>query len=179
MREYGQVQCSFWSDPEIQALSDDAKLLGCYLLTGPHSNGIGCYRLPDGYVDADLGWRSERVAKGFRELFSIGFAERCTSTFYVLIPKFLHFNPITNGNVAKARIREFEAVSKKCSIYSRLCASLLEFGNHWPKGFETLLQTSSKQEPDPDPTQTLPEPDPDPNQKPVANAPGSSEPQSD
>lgn len=154
MREYGQIQCSFWSDPDAQGLSDDGKLLACYLMTGPHSNGIGCYRLPDGYIQADLGWTQQRVSKGFAELFQIGFSERCETTFFVLIPKFLKWNPIANGNVAKAREKEFEAISKKASVFAKLCDSLARFGNHWANGFETVLKEYAKQEP------TLPEPEP-------------------
>lgn len=155
MREYGQIQCSFWSDPDVQALSDVAKLLAAYLMTGPHSNGIGCYRLPDGYIQADLGWDSKTVSKGFAELFRIGFAKRCEATFFVLIPKFLKWNPISNGNVAKAREKEFEAITKKASIYAELCSSMLVYGNHWANGFETLLEGYAKQEP----TQPIPEPE--------------------
>jgi hypothetical protein len=163
VREYGQVQCSFWTDPDLQSLSGDHRLLALYLLTGPHSNGLGCYRCPDGYVTADLGWSSERVSKGFTELSRIGFTERCETTFFVLIPKYLRWNPIANVNVAKARMAEFEAVSKKANVFSRLCDSMMRFGNHWPNGFETVLkgyaERYGKQDPTlPDPTRTEPTP---------------------
>src|SRR5690606_12761100 len=101
MREYGQVQSAFWQSPDAQAWSDTGKLLALYLLTGPHANGLGCYRLPDGYVMADLGWSAERVSKGFEELSSNGFANRLEGV--VFIPNFLRWNRIANGNVAKAR----------------------------------------------------------------------------
>lgn len=154
MREYGQVQCSFWADQEVQGLSDQAKLLAVYLLTGPHSNGIGCFRLPDGYVQADFGWDAETVSKGFLELFRMGFCKRCETTRFVLLPKFLKWNPVSNANVAKARQKEFAVVSKNSLIHGELAASLLAFGNHWEKGFETLLKGYAKQDPEP----TLSEP---------------------
>lgn len=156
MREYGQVQCSFWTDPDMQSLAGDHRLLALYLLTGPHSNGLGCYRCPDGYVVADLGWTSERVSKGFAELSRIGFAERCEATFFVLIPNYLRWNAIANSNVAKARIAEFEAVSKKSCVFNRLCDSMLRFGNHWPNGFETVLKGYAERYAKQDPT--LPDP---------------------
>ena len=166
LREYGQIQSGYWTDPDIQSLSSDARLLGAYLLTGPHSNGLGCFRLPNGYVEEDLGWSPERVGKGFGELFEIGFSTRCGITGFVLIPKFIRWNPISNGNVAKARRKEFNLVPKKASIYSDLCLSLLEHGKYFGEQFETLLQTLAKpytkQDPDPDPTQNLPRKDPEP-----------------
>ena len=147
MREYGQIQTAFWASPEIQSVSDQAKLLAAYLLTGPHSNGLGCYRLPDGYVMADFGWTQERVSKAFSELFQIGFCKRCEQSNFVLIPKFMKWNGISNPKVAKARQAEFNAIPKNSSIHAELCASLLTYGKHFDNPFETLLKGYAKQEP--------------------------------
>jgi hypothetical protein len=176
MREYGQVQCSFWSDPDVQELSDQAKLLFAYLLTGPHSNGLGCYRLPDGYVQADFGWSFETVRERFTELFEKGFIERCESTNFVVILNFLKWNPVSNGNVATARAKEFETVPSKATIYFTLINELLTNGKHWSDGFinhletlyQTLLEGYAKQDPtqpyqEPNPNQ---DPDPDPERDP-------------
>lgn len=170
MRDYGQIQCSFWTDPDIQGLSDQARALACYLLTGPHSNGLGCYRLPDGYIYADFGWDQETVSKGFAELFAIGFCNRCTSTNFVLIPKFLHWNPISNSNVAKAREKEFRTVPQKAQIYQELMLSMSEYGKYWSKGlvnrFETLSKGYGKQEPN----LTEQEPEQEPTRKPLSSS---------
>ena len=61
MRIYGAVQVCFWANAETQYLSDQGKLLAIYLLTGPHSNMIGCFRLPDGYITEDLRWPNQSV----------------------------------------------------------------------------------------------------------------------
>ena len=68
MRDYGKVHTSFWISDGMRRVSDGARLLALYLLTGQHTNMNGCFRLPDGYVSEDLNWTSERVAKGFKEL---------------------------------------------------------------------------------------------------------------
>jgi len=156
MREYGQIQCSFWTDPDVQSLSNEGKLLAAYLLSGPHSNGLGCYRLPDGYIQADFGWTAERVSKGFGELFQIGFANRCTETQFVLIPKFLKWNPITNANVASARVKEFETIPKKSQVYQQLIESLKRYGKHFTEPFLNHLETLSKGYGKQDPTQPYP-----------------------
>lgn len=158
MREYGQVQCAFWIDPELQSLSDEAVLLAVYLMTGPHSNGLGCYRVPDGYIQADRGWTPGTIKKAFGELSRKGFAYRCESTGFVIMPAFLRWNPITNANVATAREREFGLVPKTFEHYSVLVQSLIEHGKHWGKGFLNHLETLcegfgegyGKQEHDPD-----------------------------
>jgi hypothetical protein len=167
MREYGQVQSAFWQSPDAQAWSDTGKLLALYLLTGPHSNGIGCFRLPDGYVMADLNWSAERVAKGFEELSGKGFANRFDGV--VFLPNFLRWNRIANGNIAKARLGEFDALPKG-QAKSRCAASLLEFCSHWDAEQTTVLETvcqtlsegyANQNPTQPDPTQperTLPKP---------------------
>jgi uncharacterized phage protein (TIGR02220 family) len=155
MRDYGEVRTSFWTSTDTQGLSDQGKVLAIYLLTGPHSNGLGCYRLPDGYIQADLGWSPQTVSKGFSELFAKGFILRCEVTQFVLIPSYLKFNPIANGNVAKGREREFESIPANFKYFRELAASMERFGNHWVNGFETLLKGFATPDPDPDP-------DPDP-----------------
>lgn len=168
MREYGQIQCSFWSDPDIQGVSNEAKLIAAYLLTGPHSNGIGCYRMPDGYIQADLGMSSQTISKGFAELFGIGFCLRCNDTNFVVMPKFLKWNPISNPKVASAREKEFRTIPQKFSHYNILCGSIITYGNHISNGFETVLKGYAKQDPIlSDPNHTLSEPDPDPEKDPT------------
>lgn len=152
MREYGVLQCSFWQSEDVRGCSDAGKLLAAYLVTGPHSNGLGCYRLPDGYVMADFGWTVDKVTKAFEELSRNGFAYRFESV--VFIPNFLRWNKIANPKVAAARQKEFEALPKG-DAKGRVARALLEFGNHIPDQFKTILhtvsqtvsQTCSKQEP--------------------------------
>ena len=55
-RDYGQIQSAFWTHPKIRSVGPDAKLIAAYLLTSPHTNGLGCFYLPLGYVATDLGY---------------------------------------------------------------------------------------------------------------------------
>ncbi|ECC6875960.1 Ig domain-containing protein [Salmonella enterica subsp. enterica] len=86
MRDYGKVNSSFWTSESIRSLSDDGRMLSLYLLTSPHANMTGCFRLPDGYVCEDLQWDKNRVSEGFEELSRNGFAIRDKATRWVLIP---------------------------------------------------------------------------------------------
>lgn len=164
MREYGQIQSTFWQADDIADLSDQAKLLACYLLTGPHSNGIGCFRLTDGYLVDDLGWPAETVSERFAELFRKGFAYR--SGRVVFIPNFLRWNRIANGNVAKARFAEWDALPKG-ELKSRAARAMLEFCGHWQpdhiKALETVSQTVTETPStgyaNQDPTRTNPDPE--------------------
>jgi hypothetical protein len=138
MREYGQVQSAFWQSSDAASWSDTGKLLALYLLTGPHANGIGCYRLPDGYVMADLGWDTETVSKGLRELEESGFAYRFGDV--VFLPNFLRWNRIANGNIAKARFGEFNTLPKG-EAKTRAARAMLEFSDLWTADDQTVLET--------------------------------------
>ena len=158
MREYGQVQCNFWVHPDIQSLSDQAKLLALYLIEGPHSNALGCYRLPIGYVSADLGWSSETVSKRFAELFQAGLVIRDEATSWILLQKFLRWNPIANPNVGKNVAKCVEAIPRNISFANELCHALRQHGHHLPNSFDTVLESFRI----PEPNLTYPEPKPEP-----------------
>lgn len=138
MREYGQIQCAFWQSQDAQECTDAGKLLAAYLMTGPHSNGLGCYRCPDGYVMADLGWSLERVSEGFAELSRNGFAYRFEGV--VFLPGFLRWNKVANGNVAAARMAEFEALPKG-EAKARVAGAILKYVKHLGNDYRTVLQT--------------------------------------
>jgi len=153
MREYGQIQCAFWQHASEQGWSTDAMLLACYLLTGPHSNGVGTFRAPPGYVQDDLGWQRERVMETLSELSQNGFCKVFGQVVH--IPKFLRWNAIANSNVAKARAKEFEAIPSD-DAKAAAAASLLAYGDHWAKGFINRLETLSKGYSEQEPNQTNP-----------------------
>lgn len=115
MRDYGRVYSKFWTSKDIHALSDDARLLALYLLSGPHGTIAGVCRLPDGYVCEDLKWPPKRVSKGFLELFRKGFAKRCETTDWVWICRFLTWNTPENPNQWKAARKIAHSVPAECS----------------------------------------------------------------
>lgn len=109
-RAYSRMHATFWTSPTVRSLGDDGRTLAAYLLTGPHSNMLGCFRLPDAYVADDLGWGIERVAKGFDKLAAHGFAERDNESKWVFVSRYIYWNPAENPNQAKAMCRLWEDV---------------------------------------------------------------------
>jgi len=144
MRDYGSVHTCFWSNPDIQSLSDQAKLLALYLLTGPHSNMMGCFRLPTGYVAEDLNWSTETVSKRFTELSNQRFLTRDVATGWTLVPGFLAWNPVDNPNQAKSLRKLFEQVPEKTTVYQQLVEVLLQHSKHFEPPFHNHLETLSK-----------------------------------
>jgi hypothetical protein len=173
MRDYGTIQSAYWTHPDIKGVSDGAKLLGAYLLTCPHANGLGCFHAPVGYIATDLGWTHKTVCERLDELFRNGFCKRCERTEYVLIPNFLRWNPIANANVAKARVVEYKSIPSGFMYFNDLGESMRRYGAFWPNGFETVTQTVTQTVSKPDPTLPYPNhisaPEPEP-EKPTVKA---------
>lgn len=170
MRDYGQIQCSLWGYQPFINLPEDEKLLYVYLLTGPHSNGLGCYRLPLGYVFTDTGNSIDTVSKGFISLQEKRLVYRCESTEFVYISKFLKWNQISNKKVAIAREKEFNLIPSNFNYFQLLANDIIEFGKHFSEPFRNRIdtvigsrsETLSKQEPnrtEPNRTTTVPERD--------------------
>ena len=163
-REYGQIQSAFWTHPDIRSLSHDTKLIGAYLLTSLHTNGIGCFFAPEGYASGDLGYPIDTVSKAYSELTECGFMKRCPHTDYVFIPKFLRWNPISNPKVGIARVKELKAIPTTFTYLVELVQSCRDFGAKWPDDFDTvcntLCQRVSHSGSISDPTRPDPIPDP-------------------
>ena len=150
MRDYGKVHTSFWISDGMRRVSDDARLLALYLLTGQHTNMIGCFRLPDGYVSEDLAWTPERVSKGFDELSANGFATRDSSSKWVLIRNFLTWNSVENPNQGIAALRLFDQVPDASTVKPELARVLASAISHIGiaklKGSERVLEPFLNQE---------------------------------
>ncbi|WP_194720803.1 hypothetical protein [Noviherbaspirillum malthae] len=153
MRDYGKVYTAFWTSEDIRELSEDARTLALYLLTCPHGNMLGCFRLTNAYAADDLKWEVERVSKGFEELFRKGFAYRCERTFWVFIRQYLKWNQFDNPNVGKAAAKLFDTISAPTPVKALLVKALREFSTLFPAA--KLAEFEAKAEPFQNPFETL------------------------
>lgn len=144
MRRYRTFFPGYWTSADIVDLPSDTKLLGAYLLTSPHANMIGCFRLPNAYVVDDLRMGSETVSKGFRNLCGNGFITHDSALSWVLINKFLKWNPIENPNQGIAASKLVAEVPQNSSVYAPLLDMLRLNPRNFPDGFVDGLGTVSK-----------------------------------
>lgn len=182
---YGKVHEEYWDGEKIEPLSDRAALLGLYLITGPHRNAIGCFKLGTGAI-MDLerfrAWGIEGVSKALQEMVDTGFIVRDERTGWTLIPNAISKDPINSGNVAihavalAGRIPKNSIVYK--AIFEKLSAQLKGFDKHLnnkpgyplPSPFEAhsdgLFEAPSegltKPHRTPNLTEPIPEPEPQP-----------------
>jgi len=144
MREYGVIHSGFWNpNKKIGKCSDAARLLAAYLLTGPHSNSIGCMYLPVGYISADLGWTERKCFKTVSELFQNGFITVCEQTNWILIPQYLEMpgNQPKNPNQKIANSRYLEMVPRNVSFIKELLTVSKQFRNSFktvPEWFRNI-----------------------------------------
>lgn len=69
---YQLVRNRMWSDPRYRAMSEDARHAALYVLTCPHRNTEGLFRLPLPLAAYDLQWATSRTVQAFDELTAAG-----------------------------------------------------------------------------------------------------------
>lgn len=144
MRIFGSIPICFWERTDIQPLSDQAKLLAIYLMTGPHSNMLGCFRLPDGYIVEDLKWDMDRVKAATDELININFLSSDRKFAWIVVHDFLKWNPIQNPKQAIGIEKLFNFIPDKTIILKTLIEKLLKYGKYLNEGFVKRLHTLSE-----------------------------------
>lgn len=138
MREYGQIQTAIWRHHDFISLSTEGKLLVTYLLTGPHSNGIGCFYLPMGYLSADLNMVSDTLSNTLSEVIAKGFLRVCETTQYVQIPKFLKWNPIASSKVCKNRLKDVVTIPSKFKYINELKTDFDKYCTYKSDDYDTV-----------------------------------------
>lgn len=140
---YIRIASKFWTDEKIIELDTESKLLYLYILTCPHSNMAGYYRLPKEYIMADLKLSPEGLHKPFTKLLQEGLIKYCEKSSVILIPNYYKYNPIQNKNQAKGAAKKtcelprnslVEDYEKAVNAYAASYAELLLKGS--PKPFD-------------------------------------------
>jgi len=144
MRKYGSVHTKFWTHSSIQQISDQAKLLAMYLLSSSHTNMLGCFRVPVGYIAEDLKWSFETVLKAFDELSDINYLTYDAKHSWVFIHSFLKYNPIVNPNQGTSITKLFYGVPTQVKFISQLINCLIEHNEFLPEEFLDTLETLSQ-----------------------------------
>jgi hypothetical protein len=109
---YTRIKSKFWNDEKVVTWCDDTKLLALYLVSSPHSNMIGCYYLPLGYVCEDLGWDIDRLRSSLQNLIINVFIKYDEIAKVVYLPTYLMHNPIENENQAKSAAKQVAELPK-------------------------------------------------------------------
>ena len=132
MAKLRSVSTAFWSDPFIEDLSPDEKLLFLYLITNEKTNMLGIYEASIKKMAFETGLSLDKVKKALKEferLSKVKYVEN-----YVILLNFLkhqNFNP----NMKKSAIDVYNSLPKV------LKDSSLSISKDNPsEGFESLLK---------------------------------------
>lgn len=102
---YQRVPSRLWTDPVFRGWSDPARSAALYLMTCPHRNTEGLFRLPVPLAAYDLGWSVGDMAAALAELEVAGFVEIDSTTDLVWIRDALSWDPPANANRVKGAVR--------------------------------------------------------------------------
>ncbi len=118
-RPYWRVSPAFWTDEKVLDWDQDTRYLALYILTCPHRNLEGLFRLPKGYIMDDLQWSPERLGEPFRVLLDEGFIEYDGRARLCLIVNALEYQSPDNDNYAKAGVKQLAELPKS-GLFTRL-----------------------------------------------------------
>jgi hypothetical protein len=132
MSKLRSLSTAFWSDPFIEDLSPNHKLLFIHLITNDKTNMLGIYEASVKKIAFETGIKKEDVLKGL-EAFEKSSKVKYVDNYVFLINYMKHQN--YNTNMKKSAI----------DIYNSLPNNLKDSGlsvskNNPSKGFETLLK---------------------------------------
>lgn len=135
MRTFGRVETAIWQSRKFRSCSERARLLYLYVVACPHGNAVGCFLLPRGYMEADMGWASETLSPTLSELLSKGLVERCPHSELTRIVGWWGHNKIENPNVATAAIKSINALPFNSQVFHNFVSDLKQYHERYPKLF--------------------------------------------
>lgn len=106
MRDYGKISTTIWRSNKFQSLvCHTDQLFYFYLHTCPHINSVGCFVLPMGYAEEDLGWERSAIERAIEALSKALLIAYHKPSKTLRIIDFLAHDPISNANHAKGAVK--------------------------------------------------------------------------
>lgn len=158
--KYRKVSIQIWNDDKFRAFHDDQKLLFFFLLTHPYQTSVGGMRGTKLGIGSELGWKAERVSKGFHGPIREGMVWVDETASCIILPNFVKHNEPENPNVVKGWSGALDLIPD-CGIKLKLIQRLTDYistrEEPLRKAFETVSKGFGKSSRTPEP-----EPEPEP-----------------
>ncbi len=108
---YRRIYVRIWTDKKFLELSDKAKLVWFYLLTGPHTTSLpGIFRETMPGMAAFLSWHNDVFQKAFMEIVGAGMVEADFKNHVVYVLNVIQYNPPQSVNVVKSWVMYFDLI---------------------------------------------------------------------
>jgi hypothetical protein len=147
MRAFGIIDNGFWKNESLQRLPVPTRYVAIYLASGPHTNAVGCFRLPLSYISEDLNIQSRFVMKAIKELEAISFLKFDTSSKYFAIMNFFTTRvkkSLANSNFRIAATRELEEIPDSVPFKKEIQLQLIEIIGEDLDGDSNAVGSASK-----------------------------------
>lgn len=147
MRTFGILPTEFWKDEQLQSLPVPTRLIAAYLYSSPHTNSIGCFRLPLSYISEDLHIQQRFVVKAVKELTAILFLQFDPPSKYFAITDFISARAkkwLANPNNYIAATRELEEIPDSVPFKSEIRRQLIEIKRPGSNGDTNNVLTPSQ-----------------------------------
>ena len=132
--KYHKISSKFWTDEKVINWDNDARILAIYLLTCPHRNTEGIFRLPKQYIMADLQWSLEQLHKPFAKLLNDGFIEYDERVNVMLLTRAIKYNPPQNPNQETSAIKGLKELPE-----TLLLSRFITLAEQFAEGFAKRL----------------------------------------
>lgn len=124
-REFSKISPTVWRSGRFTGLDSDAMVLHLYFMTCEHQNSAGCFRLPDGYACADLGWELGSYSLCRNQIIKAGLVSFDNETSEVFVHRWFKHNPPMNDKHARGTCFIIERIESD-DIREKVEAEFLE-----------------------------------------------------
>jgi hypothetical protein len=107
---YAMIARDFVMRPEVTTLSDVSYRAASYILHGPHSNMIGAFAMPVGYLASDMGWSISKAGSAIGEIENAGLISRFHDKRHLMIVGHFEINKPQNPNTMKKALKLLDAL---------------------------------------------------------------------
>ena len=137
--KHNRISSNFWCDEKVMSWDNDTVYLALYLLTCPHKKTEGLFRLPKGYIAADLHWSLEKLEKPFTQLLEADFIKYDEKVEVIYIINALKYQIPENPNQEKAAIKKLRFLPE-----TYLLDEFIKQAAKYKKGFAERLKKEFK-----------------------------------
>lgn len=112
---YKTIDETFWTDPDVRALSYKGKFLFLYLVTNPHCHYSGVYYLPEMFIQIETGLPLKEIKASLQDLTKEGFIKYDSRRSVVWIVKMARYQikgGCSNKNMMDGIANHFKTLHK-------------------------------------------------------------------
>ncbi len=130
---------TFWIETNKNCFSDETLLL-VYLINSPHTNRLGCFRLPLRFVKTDLNYKKVTFTQAFQELIDNNYLVWDGINEWGYLTRFLEWFPLQTYYQTRNLEKNFDVIPENSCVHKIVVGHLLQIP-YLARSFRRRLQT--------------------------------------